>query len=40
MYIERYVNIHKKTWRYDEKEYDEKEINRLCVPIMNLKKAI
>ncbi len=35
MYIERYVNIHKKTWRYDEKK-----INRLCVPIMNLKKAI
>jgi hypothetical protein len=35
MYIERYAKIHKKTWKYDEKE-----INRLCVPIMNLKKAI
>ena len=32
MYIERYAKIHKKTWKYDEKE-----INRLCVPIMNLK---
>jgi integrase len=32
MYIERYAKIHKKTWRYDEKE-----INRLCVPIMKLK---
>ena len=35
MYIERCAKIHKKTWKYDERE-----INRLCVPIMNLKKAI